>query len=128
MSPSDTRPLALLDQADAMRLSDLETSASYWARAAALLARMALETAVSDRLAAVHPDLPNATMRSRLLVLPVCADEGVVREAVRAWVGLSRACHHHPYELAPTKGELSDLVGAVRHVVLALGNAEVSGP
>lgn len=30
-----------------------------------------------------------------------------------AWNGLSRACHHHPYELAPTAGELERLFEAV---------------
>ena len=30
-----------------------------------------------------------------------------------AWGALSRACHHHPYELAPTAGELSGWIEAV---------------
>ena len=27
-----------------------------------------------------------------------------------AWSDLSRACHHHPYELAPTANELRDVL------------------
>jgi len=30
----------------------------------------------------------------------------VGRDAAAAWTALSRACHHHAYELAPTAAEL----------------------
>ena len=35
-------------------------------------------------------------------------------ETAAAWTDLSRACHHHPYELAPTANELRDLLDIAR--------------
>jgi hypothetical protein len=43
-------------------------------------------------------------MRAQLLLLPQFTDPGTV--ARESWLGLSRAAHHHAYELAPTAGEL----------------------
>jgi hypothetical protein len=114
-------PADLLDRAEQLCHDDRPDAAGYWSRAAALLARMALESAVSARLAELHAALPEASMRSKLLVLPLCTTSEVVREAGRAWAGLSRSCHQHAYELAPTRGELSDLIGATRTVLTELG-------
>jgi hypothetical protein len=36
---------------------------------------------------------------------------------------LSRACHHHPYELAPTPGELRGWLDAVDDALAALAAA-----
>jgi len=35
------------------------------------------------------------------------ADATIPAQLHEAWGSLSRACHHHPYELAPTTGELA---------------------
>lgn len=97
-----------------------DASASYWARAAGFLARMALEDAVTAVVVGLDPALRDATMASKLLLLGVRTGDDDVRAAQRAWAGLSRACHHHPYELAPTRAELVDLIRAVRQIMLAI--------
>ena len=38
------------------------------------------------------------------------SNRDLARETAAAWSDLSRACHHHPYELAPTANELRDLL------------------
>jgi hypothetical protein len=47
-------------------------------------------------------------MRAQLLLLPLPQFAGpeAALLAREAWLGLSRAAHHHAYELAPTAAEL----------------------
>ncbi|MEJ5914498.1 hypothetical protein [Pseudokineococcus sp. 1T1Z-3] len=79
---------------------------AVWSRAAALLGRMALEEAVRAHVATLDDSLTEASMRAQLLCLPHCVEPALAARASVAWVGLSRACHAHPYELAPTGAEL----------------------
>lgn len=82
---------------------------------AAWLARSALEAAVVNRLQALGHDVGQATMGSRLTCLYVLAP-GHAAVAEFAWNRLSRACHHHAFELAPTAGEVCTLVDHVARV------------
>lgn len=41
------------------------------------------------------------------------SDTALAERASYAWWALTRACHHHPYDLAPTPPELADLLDAV---------------
>ena len=84
------------------------------ARAAAVLARQALEEIVDDRCAAVAPGLVRPSMRSRLIILTALDDADVGAGAQTAWDGLSRASHHHSYELQPAAGQVRELIGLVR--------------
>lgn len=86
---------------------------AVWSRAAALLGRMALEESVRAHVATLDGALPEASMRAQLLCLPYCVDPAVAARASTAWAGLSRACHAHPYELAPTAAELRWWLNAV---------------
>jgi hypothetical protein len=98
-------------------------TAGVWPRAAALLARQALEQAMAG-LWAVQPQadgLSDSTMRSQMLCLTAYLDEDVASRAAYLSAALSRACHYHPYELAPTATELTrwlhetaDLVALLR--------------
>jgi hypothetical protein len=84
-------------------------TAGVWPRAAALLARQALEQAMAG-LWAGQPEadgLSDRAMRSQLLCLTAYVDEDVATRATYLWAALSRACHYHPYELAPTASELT---------------------
>ncbi|AEF41267.1 hypothetical protein [Hoyosella subflava] len=82
---------------------------SQTARAAAFLARQALEELVDERCAQIGPNLDRATMTSKLIILRVLGDEPDAEAAASAWHGLSHACHHHAYELAPTAEEVRHL-------------------
>ena len=55
--------------------------------------------------------MERCTWYAQLLCLTsYLSNQDLAREAAAAWTGLSRACHHHPYELAPTANELRDLL------------------
>lgn len=53
-------------------------------------------------------------------------DTELVRGVRTAWAALSRACHHHPYELAPTAPELEHWLDAVDDLINRLGAAETA--
>lgn len=59
-------------------------------------------------------------MRAQLLCLRELADETTAERASHAWWALSRACHHHPYELSPTAAELSGWIASVKAVMTEL--------
>jgi hypothetical protein len=98
-------------------------TARLWPRAAALLARQALELAVAA-LWATRPQaagLGKCSMRSQLLCLTAYLGQDTATRAGYLSAALGRACHFHPYELAPTAAELtgwldeaSDLVSLVQ--------------
>lgn len=79
----------------------------FWPRAAALLARQALERGLDDLWSARAPRVREASRHAQLLCLGAFVpDEELVSGVRHAWHGLSRACHHQQYELSPTAGEL----------------------
>jgi hypothetical protein len=84
------------------------------ARLAAFLGRQALEDVVDSICEKEDRSLHHpVTMRSRLTVLEIVHGPEVARAAEVAWIGLSDACHHHAYELAPTAAEVSHLIDIV---------------
>ena len=95
--------------ADARRLLGRSTpqTVGIWQRAVALLARQALESAVADALAARAPGAESCPMRAQLLCLPEYVSTAAGLEASYLWSVLSRACHQHAYDLAPTWEELA---------------------
>lgn len=83
------------------------TTAGVWARAAALLARQALEVALKTYWSAKSSGTEDVSMRAQLLCLEaMIGDDDIARRAHGTWGALSRACHYHAYELAPTREEL----------------------
>jgi len=66
-------------------------------------------------------DFHACSMRTQLICLrTLLGDAELAARAGHAWSSLRRACHHHPYELAPTVAELeawfavaSDLIDRV---------------
>jgi hypothetical protein len=97
----------LLAHARAMVERPAATTAGVWPRAAALLARQALEVALKTYWSAKSSGTEDVSMRAQLLCLEeMLRDEDAVRRAHAAWSALSRACHYHAYELAPTSEEL----------------------
>ncbi len=84
-------------------------TAGVWPRAAALLARQALELAMSA-LWAANPQatgLSGSSMRSQMLCLTAYLDQDTATRVAYLSAALSRACHYHSYELAPTATELT---------------------
>jgi hypothetical protein len=96
-----------------------------WPRAAALLARQALEAAM-DELWASKPqtaELSSCSMRSQLLCLTAYLDPGTASPAAYLFAALSHACHYHPYELAPTATELTGWLDQATQIVAQLQTA-----
>ncbi len=94
-------------------------TAGIWPRAAALLARQALELAMAAIWAAQPQTagLRGCTMRSQILCLTAYLDPDTAARAAYLTAALSHACHYHPYELAPTAAELTGWLDQAAEVV-----------
>jgi hypothetical protein len=105
---------ALLDYADEV-LDGTIALGPRSARTAALLARLALEDWLNEESASwssVSDKGP--TTNSKLVVLGRNQGPDVGELARRVWHSLSRALHHHAYELQPSQAEVRHLVKQVR--------------
>jgi hypothetical protein len=88
-------------------------TAGLWPRAAALLGRQALEITIDEFWHARKIPLESCPTRQQLICLrEYLADDGLAGSVHHAWNALSRACHHHPYDLAPTVEELAGWISA----------------
>lgn len=95
-----------------------------WARAVVLLARQALEDAVTAFWMHRAPGTERASGKARLVALRFYVDDpAVARHAHQTWAALSDAAHHRGYELAPTVGELRAWVDGVAEVIDALSTS-----
>lgn len=95
------------------------TAQSAWAhgpRVAAVLARCALEDWLDEQCAEWCSAAAGygPTTISKLVVLGTRHGAQVGERAKRTWQGLSRAVHHHSYELAPSETEVRHLAKQVR--------------
>jgi hypothetical protein len=113
----------LLDGAEMILREPRYSIAGVWPRAVALLTRQAIEVAMMEFWMVRAPGLEWCTTHAQLLCLPdYVRDSEIAESGSHAWNSLSRVCHHHPYELLPTAGELRVLLDAARRFILALGN------
>ena len=97
-----------------------ETTAGVWPRASALLARHALEQLLEDFWSMTA----TRNIRAQLIALRGYAPVKDSASAVSAaYAGLCRGCHHHPYELAPTRAELDGMITAVEQFATTVANA-----
>lgn len=91
---------ALLGRADA-------ATAGLWPRVSALLALLALEASVRQLWQSHALEFSGGSLRTELICLRSYLDDApLASRTAHAWSALRRACHHHPYELAPTASEL----------------------
>lgn len=82
-------------------------TAGLWSRAAAHLARQALELLLDDFWSQRAPGTEGTSTRAQLICLPAyLGRNGLASQVAYAWNALSHACHHHAYELSPTASEL----------------------
>lgn len=112
------KPEDLLRVATNLVDAPTDETAGLWARAAAMLARQALEGALRDFLLAEAPGAQEAPFKTRLLLLRALhRDKEMAARAAYAWVALTRATHHQGYELGPTVEELRGWIETVRAFV-----------
>lgn len=114
MERTGPTPSELLRVAEILLFEKTEASAGRWPRAVAILCRQALEGALDDFWRAKAPGVETASERAQLLCVRTYLSAGLAARAEHTWTALSRACHHHAYELAPTALELA---GWLRSVV-----------
>jgi hypothetical protein len=102
---------------DLLRRADPATR-GLWPRASSLLARQALEDGVRLLWERQALDLRACSMRTQLICLrSYLGDAELASRVGHAWAVLSRASHHHAYELAPTAGELQGWFTAVTELL-----------
>ncbi len=111
----------LLATADRLLREVVPGTRGVWPRTVAFVVRAALEQELAAFWQRCVPEVARVPMRSQLLLLGSYTDTGLARDAAGAWGGLSLACHHHAYELAPTAVELRAWLESVRHVCSSLG-------
>lgn len=113
---SADRVAGLLDLADAILDGSTTVPGASAARAAAVIARQVLEDAVERRCHELAGTIARPTGRSQLILIRELGDADVAANAQTAWDGLSRACHHHSYELQPSSAEVRMHIRAVREI------------
>jgi hypothetical protein len=100
-------------------------TAGVWPRASALLARHALEELLEEFWSLTAPSLvATRNVRAQLIALRGYAPVSAAASPISAaYAGLCRGCHHHPYELPPTRAELDWLIATVEQFVGTVGEA-----
>jgi hypothetical protein len=110
-----------LDQAQGMLHGN--SLGGVWPRCAVWLVRLALEHALDALWERSRPELAECTRRSQLLALGVVVDIHIQQRTTELWNTLSRAAHHHHYELAPTVFELRGWLDDARTICSRLTDA-----
>jgi hypothetical protein len=111
-------PGDLLELADGLLRRADSATAGLWPRASAILALQALESSLLRLWERRSLDFKACSMRTQLICLrSYLEDATLAARAGHAWSALSRACHHHPYELGPTAGELRSWFSVVGELV-----------
>ncbi|MET8945977.1 hypothetical protein ABZX30_20925 [Streptomyces sp. NPDC004542] len=107
----DTAGLLLTDTGEPAPPADTAVPAAATAsryRGAAFALRVALESAVADRLTAHRAPraIREGTQRAAFLWLRGCAEAGAARRAKAVWSQLCLGCHYHQYEIGPTEDQV----------------------
>ena len=115
-------PRQLLEAARDLLSTPSSATAGLWPRAAAVLARQALEDQVTIILTKWVPGVEKSSSRTKLICLQSLLEDRDLAERVNhAWWALTTACHHRSYELPPTALELEQWMGAVEELIAAPG-------
>lgn len=98
-----------------------ESTVGLWPRAAALLGRQALESALKEAWERLDLDMSKCSQRSQLLCLgEAIRDRPLGQETNHVWWALTQACHHQVYQLPPTDTELKNWFDSVEELSLAI--------
>ncbi len=98
----------------------------WWGRAAAVLGRQAVESSLQEFWTRHSPEMTASTARGQFLAVRLFLDERVAADGHATWSLLSRACHHHPYDLQPSRDEVVGWIDAAErfHAALQAGGDE----
>jgi hypothetical protein len=118
LSRDDGGPRAVLDLAGGLLRRAEPATAGLWPRVSALLALQALEASLVRLWERRALELHGCSMRTQLICLrSYLEDPKLAARAGHAWSALSRASHHHAYELAPTAAELQAWFSVVEELI-----------
>jgi hypothetical protein len=118
----DGEPRDLLDMANGLLRRADPATLGLWPRASALLALQALEASLLRLWERRALDLQGCSVPTQLICLrSYLEDAKLAARTAHAWASLSRASHHHAYELGPTAGELQSWFSAVSELVESAG-------
>ncbi|MCX4092119.1 hypothetical protein [Nocardia sp. alder85J] len=95
-----------LAAADDLLRGAVTDAGGLWSRATVWILRITLEQAIDQLWLRVAPPLARCSMRAQLLALDAYTGPETAARISALWAVLSRAGHHHDYELAPTVEEL----------------------
>ena len=114
-------PTELLQAADdLLNRPDLALQGA-WPRAVALLGRQALEGSLDQFWEVEFTNMKYASRRTQTLCLEQFIRDRDLTDGIReSWAALSRACHHHPFELSPTAAELKNWLAEVEGLISRL--------
>lgn len=106
--PRAPRPTVVerFEAVDQLLDGEVTDAGGVWSRATAWILRLALEQSVDELWARTTPELMRCPMRAQLLALRSYAGPETAAQVATVWAALSRAAHHHDYELAPSVTEL----------------------
>jgi len=124
--PPDPGPA--LEHSDRLLRESDPGTAGLWPRTAARLTRLALERATDRYWNGARPQLLACPTTVRILMLERVLGRAGARGAYLVWSRLSDATHPHPYELAPTSGELRHWHDEVAHLVNLLDRSTGQAP
>lgn len=110
-------PTRRLQLADALLIGSGPNIAGAWSRGSAWSIRLAIEQALRDLWDETVPELNECSMRAQLLALPKFVEDTVAADMAELWYTLSRAAHHHDYELSPTVSELRSWHGEASRLI-----------
>ena len=103
IAPAPRRRLVVADQ---LLRNPALIEDGAWPRACTWLIRLALEHAMDDYWQRHRPEVAEVSRRAQLLTLTRTVDADLGLRCTQLWHALSRAAHHHAYELSPTSAEL----------------------
>jgi hypothetical protein len=124
MTPTELLAAAqrLLDRPDAK-------TAPIWPRAAALLARQALEQGLDLFWRGKGLKLDTLATKPQLICLQAyLPNRELAARTNDAWSNLTRACHHHPYELGVGQEELKAWLETVEQVLVSAETKDAPRP
>ena len=109
-------------------LKHTRLSPGVWHRAASLLIRQVLEEAIDRVWDDYYRGMKKTSRSTQLACLKqlsrdkrVAVEPEISEDVHSAWVALSRACHHHEYDLAPTVPEIELWISQVGQLVESMG-------
>ena len=110
----------ILRWANELTRTPLDATKGRWPRVAAVLGRQALEDAMDRLWLASAPGVQHSSMRAQLLCLSSYTDDELADRVSYAYGGLTRACHHHAYELSPTTEEITGWLDDVAALIVVV--------